>query len=112
MILVSERGSTVRAAPQPPKRPHPSVHLKAIKSEVFRPPNHPRLYSILVGLGMQFSISLLATAFLLVLFFKSETYRGQVLLTSVFLYIFSGTILGYSSAKIYMNLDVNACLTY
>lgn len=95
-------------APQPPKKPHPSVHLKAIKNDVFRPPNYPRIYSILVGLGLQFAISLLATSLGLVLFFKSEAYRGQILLLMIFLCILSGTILGYSSSKIYMNLNVEA----
>lgn len=108
MVLMSDRRGVPVVAPQPPKRPHPSLHLKIIKNDVFRSPKLPRVFSIMMGVGLQFGIALLATSMSLVLFFKSQQHRGRILTVLIAFYLMSGTILGYSSSRFYMNYNVNS----
>lgn len=87
---------------------HPSIHLKLIKNDVFRPPIFPRVYSILFGIGLQLAISLLTTSLSVVSFFRSEANRATIMIILMTFYICSGIILGYSSSRMYMTISVTS----
>ena len=86
---------------------HPSFHLKSIRNDVFRQPPYPRIFSVLIGFGLQFAISLLATSLFLMIFFKTKQHRSKVILSLLAFYLFTGLILGYSTSKFYMSINVH-----
>lgn len=106
-ILKTDGGETSNIpASRGLKKLHPSIHLKVIKNDVFRPPVFPRVFSILFGIGLQLAISLLTTSLSVVLFFKSEANRATIMVILMTFYLCSGIILGYSSSRMYMTLSV------
>lgn len=72
---------------------------KLVHGDVFRPPNHPMLLSILVGSGIQILGMLLVTIFFAVLGFLSPANRGGLMTAAIVLYVIMGAFAGYSSTR-------------
>ena len=89
------------------KNSHPSLHLKAIRNDVFRQPTFPRVFSILLGFGMQFAVALLFTSVFLMVFFKAKQHRSQVIGALLVFYPSTGLFLGYTSSLFYSTINVS-----
>jgi transmembrane 9 superfamily protein 2/4 len=82
---------------------------KLVHGDVFRPPSsQPMLFSILVGTGAQigcafFSAMLCAMAGLI-----NPMKKGQTLTAIILLYVLSGSVAGYISARIFKFCDAKA----
>ncbi|XP_055421481.1 transmembrane 9 superfamily member 2-like isoform X1 [Bubalus kerabau] len=74
---------------------------KLIHADVFRPPRHGMLLSILLGQGTQVLIMTFITLFLACLGFLSPANRGALMTCSVVLWVLMGASAGYVSAKVY-----------
>jgi transmembrane 9 superfamily protein 2/4 len=82
---------------------------KLVHGDVFRPPQwHPMLLSVLVGTGAQigcaFSLSILCAIFKLL----NPMNKGQTLTAILVLYVLSGSVAGYVSARIYKFCNAKA----
>lgn len=90
---------------------------KMIHGDVFRPPSKsPMGLSVLVGSGLQIAVAILGTLLLSLTKFLTPTMKGQALGNIVLLYVFSGTIGGYASSRIFKffggkNWKLNTLLT-
>ncbi len=89
-----------------PKNSHPSIHLKAIRNDVFRQPTFPRVFSIMVGFGMQFAMALLFTSVFLMVFFRAKQHRSQVIGALLVFYPSTGLFLGFTASLIYSTINV------
>ncbi|XP_043314741.1 transmembrane 9 superfamily member 2-like [Cervus elaphus] len=74
---------------------------KLVHGDVFRPPRHGMLLSILLGQGTQVLIMTFITLFLACLGFLSPANRGALMTCSVVLWVLMGASAGYVSAKVY-----------
>lgn len=75
---------------------------KMIHGDVFRPPSsHPMLLGVLVGSGSQIATALIGTLLLSQTKWINPAMKGQALTNMVMLYVFSGTVSGYISARIF-----------
>lgn len=98
---------------------------KLVHGDVFRPPKHPRLFSAIVGSGIQIFFMALITickhfpftivrsidsnhfVFPLViamLGMLSPASRGALMTSAIFLYVIMGLIAGYFSARLYKTM--------
>jgi transmembrane 9 superfamily protein 2/4 len=74
---------------------------KLIHGEVFRPPQHGGMLSVLVGTGVQvFAMTLLTLTFAL-LGFLSPANRGGLMTALLLLFVFMGMLAGYFSTRVY-----------
>jgi len=74
---------------------------KLVHGDVFRPPRHAMLLSVLVGSGVQvFSMTLITLVFAC-LGFLSPANRGALMTCAMVLYVCLGTPAGYTSARLY-----------
>lgn len=77
---------------------------KLVHGDIFRPPKHTDLFVILVGSGIQlFSMSFIIIIFAM-LGMLSPSYRGALVTSSIFLYVFMGLIAGYFGGRLYRTL--------
>lgn len=74
---------------------------KLVHGDVFRPPQHGGLFSVLVGSGVQILLMSLLTLFFAVLGFLSPANRGGLMTALVLLFVFMGVFAGYYSSRIY-----------
>lgn len=75
---------------------------KMIHGDVFRPPStSPMALGVCVGSGAQIAIAILATLLLSQTNLINPAMKGQALSNIVVLYVFSGTVSGYISARIF-----------
>jgi len=75
---------------------------KLVHSDVFRPPRTlPMALSIFIGTGSQIGIAVALLLLLSCLGFLTPTDKGQALTMIILLYVFSGSIAGYWSARCY-----------
>jgi transmembrane 9 superfamily protein 2/4 len=75
---------------------------KMIHGDVFRPPStSPMMLAVFVGTGFQIAISILMTLLLSQTKLINPAMKGQALSNIVMLYVFSGTVSGYISARIF-----------
>ena len=75
---------------------------KLVHADVFRPPIKGKsLLSAAVGTGMQIGTSILLTLLCASLRLLNPMKKGQTLSAIVFLYVFSGSVGGYTSAKLF-----------
>lgn len=98
---------------------------KLVHGDVFRPPRHPRLFSAIIGSGIQIffmtlitickfdSINRVYLKFRLTINFisvfamlgmLSPSSRGALMTAAIFLYVFMGLIAGYFSARLYKTI--------
>ena len=75
---------------------------KLVHADVFRPPRTlPMALSIFIGTGSQIGITIAFMLFLACLGFLTPTDKGQTLTMIILLYVFSGSIAGFWSARLY-----------
>lgn len=75
---------------------------KLVHGDVFRPPTRfPMLFSIIIGTGYQLFWMTLICMLFACLGFLSPVSRGSLLTAALFIFIFLGTIAGYSAARLY-----------
>ncbi|THV71244.1 hypothetical protein D6D29_09673 [Aureobasidium pullulans] len=74
---------------------------KLVHGDVFRPPKHPMILSILVGNGAQLFMMTGFTIAFALLGFLSPSNRGSLTTVMVMLYTFFGAVGGYVSARVY-----------
>jgi transmembrane 9 superfamily protein 2/4 len=75
---------------------------KMIHADVFRPPStSPMALGVLVGSGAQIAAALLGTLILSQTNLINPAMKGQALSNVIMLYVFSGTVSGYISARIF-----------
>lgn len=74
---------------------------KLIHGDVFRPPAHGGLFSVLVGTGVQVFAMTLLTLMFAVLGFLSPANRGGLMTALLLLFVFMGMFAGYYSTRIY-----------
>lgn len=74
---------------------------KLVHGDVFRPPNHRMLLSVLVGSGVQVFGMVLVTMIFAVLGFLSPANRGGLMTAGVVLFVVMGVFAGYFSTRIY-----------
>jgi transmembrane 9 superfamily protein 2/4 len=72
---------------------------KLVHGDVFRPPSHPMLLSILIGSGVQIFGMLTVTLIFAVLGFLSPANRGGLLTALLVLFVTMGAFAGYSSTR-------------
>jgi len=72
---------------------------KLVHGDVFRPPSHPMLLSILVGSGVQVFGMLLVTIIFAVLGFLSPANRGGLMTAVIVLFVIMGAFAGYTSTR-------------
>ena len=74
---------------------------KMVHGDVFRPPTYPMSLSVLVGSGAQITVAILVTLILSQTNLINPAMKGQALSNIVLIYVFSGTVSGYISARIF-----------
>jgi transmembrane 9 superfamily protein 2/4 len=75
---------------------------KMVHGDVFRPPStSPMALGVLVGSGVQIAVAVLVTLLLSQTSLINPAMKGQALSNVVMVYVFSGTISGYVSARIF-----------
>uniref|UniRef100_V9IL94 Transmembrane 9 superfamily member n=1 Tax=Apis cerana TaxID=7461 RepID=V9IL94_APICE len=77
---------------------------KLVHGDVFRPPPNPRLFAAVIGSGIQIFFMALITIFFAMLGMLSPASRGALGTCAIFLYVFSGLIAGYFSARLYKTM--------
>nr|XP_018899766.1 PREDICTED: transmembrane 9 superfamily member 4 [Bemisia tabaci] len=77
---------------------------KLVHGDVFRPPRNPRLFSAVIGSGVQIFSVALSTIFLAMLGMLSPASRGALLTAAISTYVFNGVLAGYVSGRIYRTL--------
>lgn len=77
---------------------------KLVHGDIFRPPKYADLLVILVGSGIQ----LFCMSFVIILFamlgMLSPSYRGALVTSSLFSYVFMGLVAGYYGGRLYRTL--------
>ena len=82
---------------------------KLVHGDVFRPPTYrPMLLAVLVGTGAQIGIAIFSTMVIAVLKIINPIRKGQTLTAIVVLYVFSGCVSGYVSARIHKFYDLKS----
>ena len=82
---------------------------KLVHGDVFRPPaSCPMLFSILVGTGAQIGCACFLTMMFSIVGLISPMKKGQMLTAIVLLYVSSGAVAGYISARVFKYCDAKA----
>lgn len=74
---------------------------KLVHGDVFRPPEYPGIFSVLVGTGLQLLAMTLVTLFFAMLGFLSPANRGGLMTAFLMIFVFFGSFAGYYSSKTY-----------
>jgi transmembrane 9 superfamily protein 2/4 len=78
------------------------TNWKSLHGDVFRPPQFsPMLLSVLVGTGAQIGVAFMCAMLCAILGLLNPMNKGQTLTAITFLYVLSGSIAGYISARLY-----------
>ncbi|XP_066955756.1 transmembrane 9 superfamily member 4 [Macrobrachium rosenbergii] len=77
---------------------------KLVHGDVFRPPRYPKLFTALVGSGVQIFCMALVTIILAMFGMLSPASRGALMTAGILLYVFMGLIAGYMSGRLYRTL--------
>lgn len=77
---------------------------KLVHGDVFRPPTNSRFFAAVIGNGIQIFFMALITIFFAMLGMLSPASRGALATCAIFLYVFSGLIAGYFSARLYKTM--------
>lgn len=78
---------------------------KLVHGDVFRPPRRGMLLSVLLGSGVQVLCMTVITLIFACLGFLSPANRGSLMSCALLLYVFSGSIAGYVSARMYKSFS-------
>ncbi|KAJ8899270.1 hypothetical protein K2173_017305 [Erythroxylum novogranatense] len=74
---------------------------KLLGGDVFRGPENPELFCVMVGTGTQITVMAVVTAGLAALRLLSPASRGMLLTGMIYLYLFSGIIGGYIAVRLW-----------
>ncbi|KAH8353770.1 hypothetical protein KR059_005231, partial [Drosophila kikkawai] len=77
---------------------------KLVHGDVFRPPKNTRLFSAIIGSGIQIFFMSLITIFFAMLGMLSPSSRGALMTSGIFMYVFMGTIAGFYAARLYKTM--------
>ncbi|XP_075151295.1 transmembrane 9 superfamily protein member 4 [Haematobia irritans] len=77
---------------------------KLVHGDVFRPPKNTRLFSAVIGSGIQIFFMALITIFFAMLGMLSPSSRGALMTSGIFMYVFMGIIAGYFAARLYKTM--------
>ncbi|XP_030377342.1 transmembrane 9 superfamily member 4 [Scaptodrosophila lebanonensis] len=77
---------------------------KLVHGDVFRPPKNTRLFSAVIGSGIQIFFMAMVTIFFAMLGMLSPSSRGALMSSGIFMYVFMGTIAGYYAARLYKTM--------
>ncbi|XP_001607598.1 transmembrane 9 superfamily member 4 [Nasonia vitripennis] len=77
---------------------------KLVHGDVFRPPTNARLFAAVIGSGIQIFFMALITIFFAMLGMLSPASRGALGTCAIFLFVFSGLVAGYFSARLYKTM--------
>ncbi|XP_050689797.1 transmembrane 9 superfamily member 4-like [Eriocheir sinensis] len=77
---------------------------KLVHGDVFRPPRYPKLFTALVGSGVQIFCMALITIVLAMFGMLSPASRGALMTAGILLYVFMGLIAGYMAGRLYRTL--------
>ncbi|KAK4327716.1 hypothetical protein Pmani_001820 [Petrolisthes manimaculis] len=77
---------------------------KLVHGDVFRPPRHPKLFSAVIGSGVQIFLMVFATVVLAMLGLLSPSSRGALMTTGILIYAVMGSGAGYFSTRLYLTL--------
>ncbi|EDW27311.1 GL21220 [Drosophila persimilis] len=77
---------------------------KLVHGDVFRPPKNTRLFSAIIGSGIQIFFMALITIFFAMLGMLSPSSRGALMTSGIFMYVFMGTIAGFYAARLYKTM--------
>jgi transmembrane 9 superfamily member 2/4 len=82
---------------------------KLVHGDVFRPPQAGCMaLSVMVGTGAQLGVAFGLSMFLAMTDLVNPVQKGQTLTTLIILYVLSGSVAGYASARIYKFFDAKA----
>ena len=82
---------------------------KLVHGDVFRPPStSPMMLSVAVGTGAQLGCAFLFAMMCSILKLLNPMNKGQTLTTILVLYVLSGSVAGYVSARLYKFFDAKA----
>jgi transmembrane 9 superfamily member 2/4 len=82
---------------------------KLVHGDVFRPPStSPMMLSVAVGTGAQIGCAFFFTMICSILKLLNPMNKGQTLTTILVLYVLSGSVAGYVSARLYKFCDAKA----
>jgi transmembrane 9 superfamily protein 2/4 len=82
---------------------------KLVHGDVFRPPStSPMTFSILVGTGLQIGSGFFLTMLCAIVGLINPMRKGQTLTAILILYVLSGSVAGYISARIFKFCDAKA----
>jgi transmembrane 9 superfamily protein 2/4 len=82
---------------------------KLVHGDVFRPPeSSPMLLSVLVGTGAQIGTAFVFAMVCAILKVTNSMNKGQILTSLIVLYVLSGCVAGYVSARIYKFAEAKA----
>jgi len=75
---------------------------KLVHADIFRAPQeHPLLFSVLIGTGAQLTVCFTASLCFITLGFLSPVQRGSIMTGMLLLFVCSGTVGGFTSARLY-----------
>lgn len=77
---------------------------KLVHGDIFRPPNHSRIFAAVIGSGIQLFCMMAITIFFAMLGMLSPASRGALLTASIFVYEFMGLVAGYFAGRLYKTL--------
>ena len=82
---------------------------KLVHGDVFRPPtSQPMLFSVLVGTGTQIGFAFFCTMLCAMVGLINPMKKGQTLTAIILLYVLSGCVAGYISARLFKFCDAKA----
>ncbi|KAL3928028.1 MAG: hypothetical protein SGARI_005155, partial [Bacillariaceae sp.] len=75
---------------------------KLVHADVFRPPdNHPMLYCVFVGSGVQLSVTIFLSIVFSAIGFLNPARRGSLMNAILVFYMLTGILAGYVSSRLY-----------
>ncbi|KAJ3202373.1 hypothetical protein HK099_001878, partial [Clydaea vesicula] len=87
--------------------PEDTTGWKLLHGDVFRPPFLSGFLSSLVGSGIQFSLTIFITVVLALTGYLNPAYRGGLVSSAIFSYVFMGLFSGYYSSRLYKSFKGN-----
>ncbi|KAL3753143.1 hypothetical protein ACJRO7_000529 [Eucalyptus globulus] len=103
--LAKRRGLDKQAKAQTDEEP---LGWKLLAGDAFREPNHSKLLSVMVGTGVQITLTIFVTATIAAFGLVPPSARGMILTLIIRVYTFSGTVGGYVGTRVWRTLKGSA----
>jgi len=101
IMMRTLRADVVRYNSMDPNEEAEETGWKLVHGDVFRPPNHPLMLSVLIGSGVQVFGMTMVTMIFAVLGFLSPANRGGLMTAGVVLFVVMGLFAGYFYTRNY-----------